>query len=48
MAFGKRTRTRGTGKAGHKSSRWLPRADAKLWANKLRRREDRTESEGSK
>jgi hypothetical protein len=40
MAFG-RVRLKGTGKAGHKSSRWLPRADAKWYSKKKRRREDK-------
>ena len=33
--------TKGTGKAGHRSSRWAPRADVKASARKRRRRDDR-------
>lgn len=41
MGLWKRIATKGTGKAGHRSSRWCPRAEAKDTARKLRRREDR-------
>lgn len=34
-------KTKGTGKAGHKSARWQRRADAKRAARKARRNEDR-------
>lgn len=41
MAHDRNTKTSGTGKAGHRSARWQPRADAKQTAKKHRRVEDR-------
>jgi hypothetical protein len=37
----KKTKLSGTGKAGHRSSRWMTRAEAKAGARKRRRREDK-------
>lgn len=41
MGLWKKVRTKGTGKAGFRSSRWCSRVEAKGTARKLRRREDR-------
>lgn len=43
MAIGP-ARTKGTGKAGHRSSRWMARALAKAAARKHRRADDKREA----
>lgn len=40
MGLWKKTRTKGTGSAGYRSSRWAPRAEVKTAARKHRRAED--------